>query len=60
MAISIIPETNKPLPDDFDSEEPTTFNKKVEVASATAKFLMDAGAEIPSFDPRKRRSSRNI
>jgi hypothetical protein len=47
MAISIIPETNKPLPDDFESEEPTTFNKKVEVASATAKFLMDAGAEIP-------------
>ena len=47
MAISIIPETNKPLPDDFESEEPTTFNKKVEVAAATAKFLVDAGAEIP-------------
>ena len=47
MAITIIPDPNKPLPDDFESEEPTTFNKKVEVASATAKFLMDAGAEIP-------------
>ena len=47
MAISIIPETNKPLPDDFESEEPTTLDKRVKVAANTIKFLVDAGAEIP-------------
>jgi hypothetical protein len=47
MAISIIPETNKPLPDDFESEEPTTLEKRVKVAANTVKFLVDAGAEIP-------------
>ena len=40
MALKIIPDTNKPLPDDFDAEEPTTFDGK-------AKVLVDAGAEIP-------------
>ena len=47
MAISIIPETNKPLPDDFESEEPTTLDKRVKVDANTIKFLVDAGAEIP-------------
>jgi hypothetical protein len=47
MAISIIPEINKPLPDDFESEEPTTLEKRVKVAANTVKFLVDAGAEIP-------------
>ena len=47
MAISIIPETNKHLPDDFESEEPTTLDKRVKVAANTIKFLVDAGAEIP-------------
>ena len=47
MALKIIPETNKPLPDDFESEEPTTFDGKVKVVAATAKVLVDAGAEIP-------------
>ena len=47
MAISIIPETNKPLPDDFESEEPTTLDKRVKVAANTIKFLVDTGAEIP-------------
>lgn len=47
MAISIKPEINKPLPDDFESEEPTSLNAKVKVAAATVKYLVDAGAEIP-------------
>jgi hypothetical protein len=47
MAITIIPTANKPLPDDFESEEPTTFDQKLKVAAATTKYLFDAGAEIP-------------
>ena len=47
MPISVTPETDKPLPDDFEAEAPTTFKKKVEVASKTAKVLLDGGAEIP-------------
>ena len=47
MAISIKPEINKPLPDDFESEEPTSLEKKVKVAAATIKYLVDAGADIP-------------
>jgi hypothetical protein len=48
MAITIIPEPNKPLPDDFESEEPTTLDKKVLVAAKTAQILLEAGAEIPT------------
>ncbi len=47
MALKIIPDANKPLPDDFESEEPTTFDEKAKVSTATAKYLLDAGAEIP-------------
>ena len=47
MAITIIPDANKPLPDDFDSEEPTSFYEKAKVSTATAKYLLDAGAKIP-------------
>lgn len=47
MSLTIIPDINKPLPDDFASEEPTTFKQKVKVAAATAKMLLEAGAEIP-------------
>jgi hypothetical protein len=47
MAITIIPTANIPLPDDFESEEPTTLEAQVKVAAATAKVLADAGAEIP-------------
>ena len=47
MPISVTPETDKPLPDDFEAEAPTTFKKKVEVASKTAQVLLDGGAEIP-------------
>lgn len=48
MPLKIIPEANKPLPDDFESEEPTSFEKRVKIAAATAKILLEAGAEIPS------------
>ena len=47
MALKIIPDANKPLPDDFEAEEPTTLDGKVKVVAATAKVLVDAGAEIP-------------
>jgi len=47
MAITIIPTANKPLPDDFDAEEPTTLEAQVKVAAATAKVLTEAGADIP-------------
>ena len=47
MAITIIPDPNKPLPDDFEAEEPTTLDKKVKVAANTAKVLLEAGADIP-------------
>lgn len=47
MSIKIIPDPAKPLPDDFESEEPTTFAERVKVAAATAKMLLEAGAEIP-------------
>ena len=48
MPISIKPEKDYPLPDNFDDVTPTTFKKKVEVASKTAKVLEEAGAEIPT------------
>ena len=47
MAITIIPIANIPLPDDFESEEPTTFDEKVKVAAKTAQVLSEAGAVIP-------------
>jgi len=47
MAITIIPTANIPLPDDFDSEEPKTFEEKVKVAAKTMQVLDEAGAEIP-------------
>lgn len=47
MSIKVIPDPAKPLPDDFESEEPTTFAERVKVAAATAKMLLEAGAEIP-------------
>ena len=46
MAITIIPTTNKPLPDDFDSEEPTIDAIRIKVAAATMKVLNEAGSNI--------------
>jgi hypothetical protein len=57
MALKIIPETNKPLPDDFESEEPTTFDKKVKVAAATAKVLVEGGADIPVSSQEKQEAA---
>ena len=48
MPLTIVPDPNKPLPDDFESEEPTSFMSKVKVAAATAKVLLEAGAETTS------------
>jgi|TARA_R110000772_G_scaffold88933_1_gene184420 hypothetical protein len=53
MPLTVIPEHDTPLPDDFEEEKPTTFNKKVKVAAATAKVLMEAGAEIPTSTQEK-------
>ena len=57
MAITIIPTANIPLPDDFESEEPKSFDQKVKVAAATAKVLVDAGAEIPVSTQEKKEAS---
>lgn len=46
MPLTVTPETAKPLPDDFDAEEPRTFAQQVKVAAATAKLLLEAGAEF--------------
>ena len=54
MSIKVIPDPTKPLPDDFESEEPTTFAERVRVAAATAKKLLEAGAEIPVSTKEKR------
>jgi hypothetical protein len=57
MALKIIPDTNKPLPDDFEAEEPTTLDGKVKVVAATAKVLVDAGAEIPVSSQEKQEAA---
>ena len=54
MPLNVVPDPSKPLPDDFDAEEPRTFAQKVKVAAATAKVLLEAGAEIESsFEDKK-------
>lgn len=47
MSLKVIPDPNTPLPDDYQAEEPATFEEKVRIAAATAKKLLEAGAEIP-------------
>jgi hypothetical protein len=54
MAITIIPTANKPLPDDFDSEEPTIDAIRIKVAAATMKVLNEAGSEIPVSSAEKK------
>jgi hypothetical protein len=54
VSIKIKPDPTRPLPDDFESEEPTTFAERVKVAAATAKMLLEAGAEIPVSTQEKR------
>lgn len=58
MSIKVIPDPTKPLPDDFDSEEPTTFAERVKVAAATAKKLLEAGAEIPVTEKDKKDATK--
>ena len=58
MAITIIPDANKPLPDDFESEEPKSFNEKAKVSTATAKYLLDAGASIPVSTQEKQEAEK--
>lgn len=53
MPLTIVPENDIPLPDDFEAQEPTTLNTKVKVAAATAKVLVEGGAEIPVSTPEK-------
>ena len=53
MPLTIIPEKDIPLPDDFEAQEPTTLNTKVKVAASTAKVLVEGGAEIPVSTPEK-------
>jgi hypothetical protein len=57
MSIKVIPDPTRPLPDDFDSQEPTTFAERVKVAAATAKLLLEAGAEIPVSTQEKREAA---
>jgi hypothetical protein len=57
MALKIIPDTNKPLPDDFEAEEPTTFDGKLKVAASTAKVLVDGGADIPVSSQEKQEAA---
>lgn len=54
MSIKVRPDPTRPLPDDFESEEPKTFAERVKVAAATAKMLLEAGAEIPVATQDKR------
>jgi len=53
MPLTIVPENDIPLPDDFEAQEPTTLNTKVKVAASTAKVLVEGGAEIPVSTPEK-------
>ena len=53
MPLTIVPEKDIPLPDDFEEQEPTTLNTKVKVAASTAKVLVEGGAEIPVSTPEK-------
>ena len=58
MSIKVIPDPTIPLPDDFSSEEPTTFAERVKVAAATAKMLLEAGAEIPVSTQEKKQAEQ--
>lgn len=53
MSITIKPEIDKPLPDDYDDEKATTFDKKVKVATATAKVLVEGVQRYQSVHLKK-------
>jgi hypothetical protein len=47
MSIKVIPESTKPLPDDYTPEEISAYKDKIRIAAATAKRLLESGAKIP-------------
>lgn len=57
MALTIIPTQNVPLPDDFESEQPTSLNSKVKIAAKTAQLLHAAGAEVPISSQEKKEAA---
>ena len=57
MPRHVQPQSGIPLPDDFDSEEPTSFKAKVKVAAKTAQVLAEAGADIPVSTQEKAEAS---
>ena len=57
MALTIIPTQNVPLPDDFESEQPTSLDKKVKVVTKTAQLLSEAGAKIPISSQEKKEAA---
>jgi len=57
MALTIIPTQNMPLPDDFESEMPTSLDAKVKVVTKTAQLLSEAGAQIPISSAEKKEAA---
>lgn len=57
MALTIIPTQNVPLPDDFESEQPTSLDKKVKVVTKTAQLLSEAGAKVPISSQEKKEAA---
>ena len=57
MALTIIPTQNVPLPDDFESEIPTSLDAKVKVVTKTAQLLNEAGAQIPISSQEKKEAA---
>lgn len=53
MPLTVVPDTNIPLPDDFSPEEPTKFQDKVKVAAKTVKTLLEAGADYAINDEQR-------
>ena len=57
MALTIIPTQNMPLPDDFESELPSSLDAKVKIATKTAQLLSEAGAQIPISSAEKKEAA---
>ena len=57
MALTIIPTANMPLPDDFESELPSSLDAKVKIATKTAQLLSEAGAQIPISSAEKKEAA---
>ena len=57
MALTIIPTQNMPLPDDFESELPSSLDAKVKIVTKTAQLLNEAGAQIPISSAEKKEAA---